>query len=64
MYFRIRYVDVKFYFIRKTVEDGYIEFQYVVTVKNVADVLIKVLFRDKYKEYIVSLGLCDSVEYK
>lgn len=50
-------MDVKFYFIRKIVEDGYVVFIYVVIVENVVDMFTKALFREKYNDYIRRLGL-------
>lgn len=57
MYGRIRYIDVKLYFIRKVIEDGEIKIEYVFTAENRVDVFIKFLFRVKYEEYVVVFGI-------
>lgn len=57
MYGRIRYIDVKLYFIRKIIEDGYIVIEYVLIAENMADLFIKGLFKVKLEEYNRVLGL-------
>lgn len=57
MYGRIRYIDVKLYFIRKVIEDGEVSIEYILTVENRADVFTKGFFRVKYEEYITAFGI-------
>lgn len=49
MYVRIRYVEVKMYFIRKSVEDKVIEMYYVFILQNTAYIFIKVLLKLKFR---------------
>lgn len=51
-YVRIKYVEIKYYYIRQLILEGEVILYYVVIKDNTADVLTKVLFISLYQKYI------------
>lgn len=50
-YFRTRYIEVLYYFIRYFVLTGQVVVQYVYIQSNLADILIKGFFKERYYSF-------------
>ncbi|XP_034601248.1 secreted RxLR effector protein 161-like [Setaria viridis] len=54
---RSKHIDVRFHFIRDCIEKGMLDVEHVRTEEQLADILMKLLGRDKFCELRVQLGL-------
>ena len=54
---RTKHIDIRFHFIRDTVERGYVMLTYCPTDDMTADVLTKALARWKVSKHVLGLGL-------
>ena len=52
-----KHIDIKCHFMRYEVEKGYIQFKYVMSNNNVADIMTKPLSTVKFKNFVHVLGL-------
>lgn len=63
-YNRIKYINIRYYFIRERVmEVGDIKIERVGMKDNLADVLTKLLLRQAFKEAIKRMGIVNMGEY-
>ena len=64
-YLRIKYIDIKYYYIRQLVEDKEVDIQYIPIAVIVADILIKPLTTKVFEEGRRLLGIYDySYKYR
>ena len=61
---RTKHIDVKYHYIRETVENGYIKLLYCPTAEMVADVMTKGLPKDKLHEFRESMGVMNVTDIK
>ena len=52
-----KHIDIRYHFIRKAVEDGKIQVEYIPTDDNVVDIFTKPLVKTKFHHFIELLGL-------
>jgi len=58
---RTKHIDIAYHFIREKIADSTVTVEWIPTTKMVADGLIKALPAPKFKEFISSLGLTNSL---
>jgi len=54
---RTKHIDIRYHFIRESVECGKININYIPTEDNVADIFTKPLAKAKFRQFVVMLGL-------
>jgi hypothetical protein len=53
----VKYIDIQYYFVREKLAEGRIDLRYIPTLEQVADGLIKALYRDKFVVFRKAVGV-------
>ena len=56
---KTKHIQLRYHFIRSTLEDGQLKLEKIHTSQNPADMLTKGVTREKLSSYLVSVGLQD-----
>jgi hypothetical protein len=56
-YGRVKYIDIQYHFVCKKLAEGRIDLRYVPILEQVADGLIKALYRDKFVVFRKAVGV-------
>jgi len=59
---RTRHFELRLQFVREMVEDNLLKVQYINTNENIADMMTKIVGKNKYKMFIKKIGLFNSEE--
>ncbi len=59
---RSKHFQLRMQFVRDIVEDNLMKMQYINTDENPADMMTKVVGRNKFKKFCARIGLCNSEE--
>ena len=54
---QMKHIDLRYHFIRETIEDNKLSITYIPTKENIADIFTKALGRPKFKSFVERLGL-------
>ena len=54
---RTKHIDIRYHFIRETIESDLVELQYVQTEDNIADILTKALPRPRHEHHMNGMGI-------
>ena len=55
-YKRIKYILIKYYYIRQLIEEGVLDLVYINTKDQKSNGLTKLLDKNKFKEFLIQLG--------